>query len=175
MLTMQWCAEHPDDFARAVLINTSAANLSVPWRRLDVRVLPDMVRAMTSRDRLARQRRILRMTTRMVDDVDAVAERWAELQDDAPVARLTVLRQIWASSRFRAPERLKPAVLVLAGAKDPLCDPSCPSRLAERFAAPLEVHPHAGHDLPLDAPEWVADRIAAWVNFAAERMASVTA
>src|SRR4051812_21219811 len=28
MVAMQWCADHPDDFAGVVLVNTSAADLS---------------------------------------------------------------------------------------------------------------------------------------------------
>ena len=53
-------------------------------------------------------------------------------------------------------------LLVLAGAKDPFTDPACPRRVAAHFGAPLDVHPTAGHDLGLDAPGWVAARIAAW-------------
>ena len=40
MVAMDWCGRHPDDFDALVLVNTSAANLSVPWRRMNLRVLP---------------------------------------------------------------------------------------------------------------------------------------
>lgn len=162
MVAMQWVADHPEDFARLVLVNTSAADLSAPWRRLHPSVAPQLLRALVERDPLARQRRILGFTARLVPDPDAVAREWALLQQQAPVARLTVVRQLWASARFRAPPRLAIPALVLAGARDPLCDPRCPGRLAARFGAPLEVHPQAGHDLALDAPEWLAERVRTW-------------
>lgn len=162
MVSMQWVADHPEDFAQVVLANTSAADLSVPWRRMHPSVLPQLLRALVERDPLARQRRILGFTARLVPDPEAVAREWALIQEQAPVARLTVLRQLWASARFRAPPRLPIPALVLAGARDPLCDPRCPGRLAGRFGAPLEVHPQAGHDLALDAPEWLAEQVRRW-------------
>jgi len=37
----------------------------------------------------------------------------------------------------------------------------CSNALAERFNCSLDVHPNAGHDLPLDAPDWVIQQFAA--------------
>lgn len=164
MVAMQWCADHPDDFERTALLNTSAGNLSPPWHRLDARMVPKVLRTLLSRHHVRRQRNILEMTTRLVSNLDQLAEKWAQINEQAPVKRSTVLRQIFAGLRFRAPPRLKPAVLVLAGARDPFVDPSCPRKVASHLGARLEVHPDAGHDLPLDAPAWLADRIALWAR-----------
>jgi hypothetical protein len=41
------------------------------------------------------------------------------------------------------------------GAGDRLAHPTCSGRLAEALAAPLVVHPTAGHELPLDDPDWL--------------------
>lgn len=164
MVAMQWVADHPEDFERVVLINTSAANLSVPWRRLRLGVVPGILRALVSGDGPARQKRLLGVTARMVPDPDQVAEEFARIQADSPVTRTNVLRQLWAGTRFRAPKSLAIPTLVIAAAKDPLCDPECPKRLAARFGAPLETHPDAGHDLSLDDPEWLTARVRAWVD-----------
>ena len=164
MVAMQWCAAHPDDFSSLVLLNTSAANLSAPWRRMDFRVLPKIVRTLVMRDPVRRQRNILEMTTRLTADLDGLAVKFAGVQADAPIRNATVLRQLWAATRFRAPKRLALPVLVLAGGRDPFTDPSCPRRVATHFGAALEVHPEAGHDLPLDAPAWVAERVATWAR-----------
>jgi hypothetical protein len=31
------------------------------------------------------------------------------------------------------------------------------------MGASLRVHPTAGHDLPLDEPEWTATEVASWI------------
>ena len=47
-------------------------------------------------------------------------------------------------------------LLLLAGAGDRLVDPACSRRLARTWQVPLLEHAQAGHDLPLDDPDWVA-------------------
>lgn len=171
MVSMQWVASHPEDFERVVLINTSASNLSVPWRRMRLAVLPKVLRSLLGGDELTRQKRILSITARMVPDPTPIAAEWAEIQRTAPVARTNVLRQLWAAARYKAPERLAIPTLILAGAEDPLCDPDCPKRLSQRFGAPLDTHPRAGHDLAVDDPEWLSDRIEAWISGTSKRAA----
>ena len=162
MVAMAWASAHEADFARVVLVNTSAANLSTPWRRLSLGVIPGIVRALVMRDPVRRERLVLSLVTRETPDLGRVAVEWAGYQRDRPVARAAVLRQLWAGSRFSAPPRLSMPTLVLAGGRDPLTDPACPRRLAAHLGAPLEVHPTGGHELALDAPRWLAERVAAW-------------
>jgi pimeloyl-ACP methyl ester carboxylesterase len=167
MVAMEWCRSAPSDFERAVLINSSAGNLSPPWQRLDLRAAPGVLRTLLSTAPVKRQRRILQMTTRLRTDLDSLAEQYARWQREAPMARANVVRQILAGALFRAPPRLAVPALVLSGARDPFTDPRCPRRVAEHLGAQLRVHPDAGHDLPLDAPEWVADRIVEWARASA--------
>jgi len=53
-------------------------------------------------------------------------------------------------------------LLLLAGVGDELVDPVCSRRLAEQWGVELRLHPSAGHDLPLDAADWVIAQVAAW-------------
>jgi pimeloyl-ACP methyl ester carboxylesterase len=162
MVAMRWCADHPGDLAAVVLINTSSADLSVPWRRMRLAVVPQVLRALLSRDDVERSLRVLQITARLVADPEPLALEWARIQAESPIRRATALRQLLAATRFRAPHALGAPALVLAGAHDPLCDPDCPRRLSQRFGAPLITHPRAGHDLALDDPEWLAGQIHAW-------------
>lgn len=164
MVAMQWCADFPTDFAHVVLANTSAANLSAPWRRMRLSVAPRLVRAAFDPLPASRELRVLRMTTRLRGDLPALAERWAAYAAERPIGRQTLVRQLMAATRFRAPDRLSMPVLVLSGGHDPFTDPACPRRLAQHFGAPLEVNAEAGHDLSTDAPDWLAGRIREWVR-----------
>ncbi len=160
MVAMAWCAEHPEDFARLVLAGSSAGDLSPPWRRFDLRVVPTALRSATQRDPLRREEGFLAMTTCLLADRDAVAAEWARYP---PMARGNVARQLLAARAFRAPERVEVPALVIVGDCDPLVDPSCSRLLASHLRAPLAVHPGAGHDLALDAPHWFAAEMAAWL------------
>jgi predicted alpha/beta hydrolase family esterase len=54
-------------------------------------------------------------------------------------------------------------VLVLASLGDGLVDPACSWRMAKAWGVELRLHASAGHDLPLDDPEWVARQAADWI------------
>lgn len=164
MVTMQWAHEHPADFARVVLVNTSARNLNPPWQRMQMGVLPGLVRSLVDFDDEVRERRILGMTTRIATNLDEIAKQWASFMDDGRPKRSSVLRQLTAATRYRTPDRLSMPVLVVAGAKDPLAAPICARTLASHFDADLEVHPEAGHELGVDAPDWLAESVAGWAH-----------
>jgi pimeloyl-ACP methyl ester carboxylesterase len=53
-------------------------------------------------------------------------------------------------------------MLVLASLGDRLVSPGCSRRIASRWALPIRLHPTAGHDLPLDDPEWVVQQVLGW-------------
>jgi pimeloyl-ACP methyl ester carboxylesterase len=160
MVALRWAGEYPGDFERAVVINTSAADLSPPWKRMRLGVLPGVTRALGTTDPVGREREILRATTRLFSDHDALAERWAGYHREQPMTRLNVVRQLAAAARFRSPARIDVPLLVLAAAHDPLARSDCGRRIADRYRARFRLHPTAGHDLPLDDPGWVTARVA---------------
>lgn len=163
MVTMHWGGAFPGDFARLVIANTSAGNVSPPWRRMNLAVAPGVVRAMFQAIGPRRERNILSMTTNLARNNDARAERWARYLMERPISRTSVLRQLVAGSRFRAPRTLGAPLLVLSSGKDGFTDRTCPEKLALRFGAPLRVHPDANHDLGSDAPEWIAEQLRSWL------------
>ena len=164
MVTLQWAHDFPSDFEGAVVIDTSAGDLSPPWHRMDLSVLPNVARALRDTDDVRRERTILATTTRMARDLDAVASRWADYHRERPMRRANVLRQLAAASRWRSPARIDVPLLVLRAAADPLARPVCGERIAAKYGAESALHPSAGHDLPLDDPQWVIDRVASFAG-----------
>jgi pimeloyl-ACP methyl ester carboxylesterase len=160
MVVLRWIGEFARDFERAVVINTSAADLSPPWRRMRLGVLPGIGRALRTADPVAREREVLRATTRIFAEHDALAQTWAGYHRDQPITRVNVLRQLAAAARFRSPARIGVPLMVLAAAHDPLARADCGRRIANKYGARFQLHPTAGHDLPLDDPGWVTERVA---------------
>ena len=161
MVAMAWAARFVDDFERLILVNTSAGNLSPPWRRMRPSVLPRLSRALLETGGVTRELAILRATTTRLspERARAIAERWAELAHERPIGRRAILGQLLAASRFRAPSRVATPTLVLGAAGDPLTHPDCARAVADHFGARLAVHPDGGHDLMLDDAAWVAARV----------------
>lgn len=164
MIAMQWAVEHPDDFDHVVLANTSAANVGRPLERLRPAALRKLVSSMREPDALRRERSVLELISNDPAARERVAPEWAALAEDRRMGRSTVVRQIAAASRFRAPASLTQRVLVLSCPNDHFVSASCSERLAQHLGATIERHPSAGHALTVDAPDWTVERIAAWLR-----------
>lgn len=176
MVAVAWAQRHPQDLVAAVLINTSLRPFSPFFRRLRpanyLRLLRLFGLPASEREMEAA---ILRMTTRLVADPDAVIAQWLQWRRENPVSRRNALRQLMAAARYRAPlaaplERL----LLLASERDGLVHANCTRRLALRWGAPLKVHPTAGHDLVLDDAAWVLAQLRLWQEAAGGRLESVS-
>lgn len=166
MVAVAWAQRYPGDLAAAVLINTSLRPFSPFHHRLRPAIYPLLLRFFGNRasDREL-ETAILKATTRLVPDPAAVIEQWLQWRKENPVSRRNLLNQLLAAARYRAPRRRSPAnLLLLAGAGDQLVDSRCSLQLAAQWAAPIAVHPVAGHDLPLDDEAWVLAQIGVWLG-----------
>jgi pimeloyl-ACP methyl ester carboxylesterase len=162
MAAIAWAARHPDELAGAVLINTSVRGV-VPWR-LRLRGGWRVPAVLLARDDAARERAVLALTTQHPSEpADLLVAQWVRWRRERPPSWGNAARQLFAAARAQAPSATpRVPLLVLASARDRLVDPACSTRLAARWALEPHLHPTAGHDLPLDAPAWVLERIAAW-------------
>jgi pimeloyl-ACP methyl ester carboxylesterase len=96
----------------------------------------------------------------------ALLARWIGYQREFPVTRANAMRQLLAAARYRAPA-VAPAhtrMLVLSSRADRLVDAACSRDLAAAWRLDSEVHPTAGHDLPLDDGAWVAATVRRWLS-----------
>jgi pimeloyl-ACP methyl ester carboxylesterase len=168
MVGLTWLSRWPDELKGLVTINTSAGGLSSPLRRLQPVGVGHTLRALVERDAIAREQRILALTTRRFGRDVALARKQARMHRDQPIARINVLRQMVAAAKFRVdPRQLpreRPPILMLASRGDRVVDPCCTAALAEVFGARRIEHADAGHDLALDDPRWCTEQIFEWIR-----------
>lgn len=164
MAAIQWAHETPDELAGCVLVNTSVRGHGSFWQRLRPARYPTLLGMLLPwQTAVRREQAVLSMTSEHPSRHDGVVRAWVALARQHPVSAANAARQLLAAARFRPPDR-RPAVsmLVLASAGDRLVSPACSRRLAQAWGLPLQVHPDAGHDLPLDDPAWVVALLADW-------------
>lgn len=164
MVATAWMSDHPQEVEGGVLINTSLRPFSPFWRRMRPSAGLRLLRTLAEPADRA-ERAILELTSHSpAGHPDALAS-WIELRQCHPVSPGNALRQLLAAARYRAPLTAPSApVLLLSSVGDRLADPRCSREIAARWQCAHEVHPNAGHDLPLDDPGWVAERVATWLG-----------
>jgi pimeloyl-ACP methyl ester carboxylesterase len=161
MVALDWAARHPQELAGALLLNTSMRPFGHLALRLRPPVWPALLRVLVGGDARRVESIILGCTSSRPTTHAAVLAEWAALRQQHPVTRANALRQLVAAARFTAPAtRPRVPLRVLCGGQDALVDPACSRALANAWSLPLAQHPFAGHDLPLDAPDWVAAQAA---------------
>lgn len=160
MVAVAWSAAYPNEVAAQVLINTSLRPFSPFYQRLRPRNYGLLLRlAVLGASPEDWERSILRITSQ--GGQDAVLPLWLALRGQHPVTRANALRQLLAAARYRAPKAVTTPTLLLASAQDQLVSVACSQALARQWQCRLQVHPTAGHDLPLDDGNWLARQIAA--------------
>jgi pimeloyl-[acyl-carrier protein] methyl ester esterase len=164
MITHEWAQRHPQELSEIVLGNTSFGGYSAPYERLAHTAVVPLLRSTLARSFEERERLILGMTSSRKELHAALSVEWAQIDRLRPVARVNALRQLVAAVRYR-PVRTPPSVphLILCGLGDRFVDPACSRAIHRVWNAPYRAHPTAGHDLTLDAGDWVIAQIRGWL------------
>lgn len=162
MIALNWAQQFPAQVAGVALINTSAGDQPLHWR-LRPHAWPTMIAALLLPTHW-RERLVLRAVSNDRADFHTHLQQWLAIQQQRPVTRTTILTMLGAAARFRPQSSCKVAGLVIASEGDRFVSCNASKDLAQRFNWPLQLHPDAGHDLPMDAPGWLGTALASWLT-----------
>lgn len=163
MISAQWFASYPDDFKNAVLINTSYAQYSPPWKRMKPQALKKLLPVFFLKGQ-PREEQILKVVSNRADKHKEISRAWAHIHQQRPVSLANSLRQLKAAFQFKGIDHTPTLpVLLLGSIEDQLVSYDCMKAIAHAWKAPLISHPSAGHDLTTDDPQWAVDKIQNWL------------
>jgi pimeloyl-ACP methyl ester carboxylesterase len=166
MILLDWAARFPGELRGVVAMNTSAANLGWPWQRLNWRALHCMARMLANRGPEVVERAILDLVSNHGERRLNAVRLWVEIRRLRPTSIGNMLRQLLAAARFRVRfVDVRIPILLLASRGDRLVSVHISRLLAEKLStARLVLHDTAGHDLPIDDPQWITEQVAAWAT-----------
>lgn len=157
MIAMQWLKQCPKELQSVYLINTSMKPWSKMTERLRIAAWPKVISGLFLSP-AKREISVRKLTTQYYKRDDELLAQWQEWAVQKPVTAINILKQIYTASRFKAPELPKSTIekiTIIVSAQDELVHPDCSLQIAKRLGADIITHPRAGHDLPLDEPEWL--------------------
>ena len=161
MIALELCRILPGCFQRAVIINASS-RLTPVVERLHPRGVFTLLRALGSSDALARERSVLAISSNLPGDArERYAGRAAAIAAERQPSRASVLTQLLGAASFVPPGRsaLSASLTFVCSRRDRLVSPRCTRDLAAFYSGSVLEHPWAGHDLPLDDPDWLCERL----------------
>lgn len=165
MIAWEWSLRYPQDICAAALINTSMASLSPFYQRLRWQSYPDFFKIAIQNTGFNRELAIVRCVANRRDRDREIAMQWARIQAERPVRLCNTVRQLKAAARYRpGPHKPDIPLLLLSGRGDRLVAPVCSEAIQTEWQLQLKSHPWAGHDLTLDASDWVVKHLKDWVE-----------
>ena len=159
MIAIEMAIQKPQCVKQLHLINTSLGRYSPPWKRMQLKTLFALAPNLFSIH--ARERAILRWTSNNPID-DTLLHAWTNEQIQNPTRLPNALKQVLAASRYQGP--IAPPIdrtVFYASKMDRLVNSECSQAIATHWQKNIRFHPNAGHDLPLDDPQWLAETIIA--------------
>lgn len=167
MVALNWVSRYPKDFEKLVLVNSSLRDLSPFHHRLRPQNYAQILGIFFNADVASREEIVLSITTNLKNhEIKNLAKTYASFA--VPTRRRDAIAQLYAAAIFKAPSRIPIPILILASEKDQLVSAKCSTQIAEKFGSPIYYHSDANHDLPIDAPEWVTEKVLAWAHSAAD-------
>lgn len=167
MVALEWAQRFPQELRGLILINSSAGNQPI-WWRLRPGAWPMMIRALLTNNR-TREAKVLQIVSNNRVAYPQHLNQWLAIQQQRPVARATIMTMLRAAAQFRPQPTCTVPGLVLASEGDRMVSVRASEAIAQQFQWPIALHSSAGHDLPMDDPQWVANQIAQWFRAQQER------
>lgn len=161
MVAAEWCRQYPDDFRQTVFINTSFAGISPFYERLRPSAWLRCVAFFFSIRRVVKERRVLELVSNHPEKRQHVLPNWVKAEQEYPITKFNVLRQLLAAWKYTAPDRLPENSLVLCSQNDRLCHYRSSEKIAKRYRLPLVVEPKPtiGHAFHIDGADELVLRI----------------
>jgi alpha-beta hydrolase superfamily lysophospholipase len=152
MVASEWCAQHPDDFQKLILINTSFGKFAASRERLQPAAWLTFAAVVFGRSRTARERRALKLVSNDPEKRAAMLPHWIEARRQHPTGHLNSLRQLIAAKRYTAPPSLPENTVVVCSRHDRLCHYTAGERIASHYRVPIIVDstPTIGHAFHVD-------------------------
>ncbi|MDE2388866.1 MAG: alpha/beta hydrolase [Betaproteobacteria bacterium] len=164
MIAIDWMTRYPAEIEAAVLINTSARPLSPFYRRLRWTAYAHVLRLLFH-SRAEREADILRLTSNRHQHDKKLLDSWQQWQRQNPVSPISGKNQLLAAMKFTVTTKPQQPLLVVTSRADRLVDYRCSRKLVQTWNADYVEHESAGHDLPLDEPEWLIQAIGRWFDY----------
>lgn len=158
MVASQFSAQSPELVAQQFLINTSDKK-SPFYLRFRIQqwglLFSNFINPQPENIEVG----ILRTISNYQDVRDRHNSLFIEAFKKTPITRERLLNQLQVASGTEFPPQPRVPTVLLASRGDRLVHYSCSEKIAKSWGLKAHLHPRAGHDLSLDEPHWVIEKI----------------
>lgn len=157
MAAMKWCEVYPEEIESVTVINTSLSQYS----SFDKRLLPEnyelLIRTLFLTNTYEQEKNVMKITSNKFNENRKYLEVFSEFSKQHEVTKINFLRQLILAKSVHIETIPLVPFKIINSTHDRLVHYSCSVEIAAKLGGDLITHPTAGHDLPLDEPEWLSE------------------
>lgn len=158
MVAVEWMRQFPHELEKIFLVCTSSRGHSPFYHRFQWANYLKALSLLGAETELW-EKTILEMVTNNHERRREELPFLVEHSEKFPVKPMNILRQMKAASQYRFPDEAPGRIQLLGSYGDNLVSPQCTLRIAERWGLEAAMHPWAGHDIPIDDPQWLLEHL----------------
>jgi pimeloyl-ACP methyl ester carboxylesterase len=158
MIAVAWQDLYPAEIAKTVLINTSFKGLA-PWQRFHLSSMKSFLQVPFAKSAWDKENLISQVVCNHEENRLKSLPLLVKQTERSTFQIQNFFRQLYAAAKADFPVQPKTQIVLLASQKDRLVSALCTQKLSQKWGVLAHFHPTAGHDLPIDDPDWVLDHI----------------
>lgn len=158
MVAAQWSDRHPHKIKQQFLMNTSDQR-SPFYKRLRPAQWPLLFSRLAFPSSEFVESGILDVVSNRLEMKEKYLARFVEAFEKTPVIRQNLLRQLSLATQIHFSKKALVPTVILTSLGDRLVHHSCSVKIAKAWNLQPHIHPSAGHDISLDDPDWVIEKI----------------
>jgi len=163
MVAMKWL-EMSSNVKGAVVINSSVPELCKRSERMIPKALRRFITCPMQKEMRQREAIVLGLCSNKHAHDNDVIDHWTQVSTKWPISLRVIYRQLIWSVQASLPQSRKEDVLLLASKYDKICHVNCTKKMGQMLEQPVYINKSAGHDLCLDDPQWVLEKMRAWLE-----------
>ena len=170
MIALDWANYKPSQINSLVLINTSLKNFSPFYQRLQPKSWW-LLLTMLLRSQRQKEEKIYQLTSNYSAKNNQTSQQeinqhreqtinqWLILAKQQPVKISNGLKQLFAAANFKLVKKPLIPITLINSRNDQLVGAVCSEQLAKAWHVELITHSWAGHDIALDDPLWLCQKL----------------
>lgn len=164
MVGLKWAELFPEEVLGVLPVNASLGQFSPFHKRLQPIQYSQLGKTLFERDLLKREKIVLGITSNNLAAGEQFLPEFSEFSKKHPIKHTNFVRQLLLASKIKLQKKPVVPVKIIYSQNDRLVHPSCSRAIANAFNLQASVHPEAGHDIPIDDPQWLAREAALFLD-----------
>ncbi len=157
MVALKWAELYPEDVNSISLINCSLRQYSTFHQRLNPKHYKKIILALIMASPSEQEKIILKITSNRFVKNSHYLDEFSLFANAHPVTKSNFIRQLVLASLIRIDHVPLMPLKIICSSNDRLVDVKCSKNIHHNLGGKIFIHATAGHDLPLDEPDWLCE------------------